>query len=81
METPIHTAATLFDQLGLDSSNEAINDFIREHQLEADVALEDAPFWKAWQVDFFQEVRTLDADWVEVVDELDASLHKKSMHV
>ena len=79
METPIHTAVSLFDQLGLDSRSESIDAFIQEHQLGADIALEEASFWKSWQVAFFREVRVQDADWVEVVDELDAALHKDSM--
>ena len=35
----------LFEQLGLDSSPEAIDEFIKTHQIGMDVPLHKAPFW------------------------------------
>lgn len=79
MHAPSYCLADLFDQLGLESSEDAINAFIRSHQLTADTRLENAPFWNPSQVEFFVEARNQDADWVELVDELDTFLHQSSM--
>src|SRR5690606_34186989 len=46
----------LFLQLGLDSSAEAIAEFIRTHQLPADVRITEAPFWSESQRQFRQEM-------------------------
>lgn len=45
MDAPIPTLETLFEQLGLDSTPEAIDAFIVAHSLPEDVKLIDAPFW------------------------------------
>ena len=49
MDAPIPTLETLFEQLGLDSSPEAIDAFIGAHTLDEDVKLIDAPFWTPQQ--------------------------------
>ena len=79
MEMPNHSLNHLFDQIGLPSTTSAIEEFIELHQLATRERLEDAPFWNASQLQFFQEARYQDAVWVELVDELDALLHKNSM--
>lgn len=79
METPIHSMSTLFDQLGLPSDSAAIEGFIEAHgPLPPDVALSDAPFWTSAQATFLREEIFEDADWAEVVDELNAQLHARS---
>ena len=80
MQLPTHCLADLFDQLGLDSCAQAIDEFVRNHQLSADTKLEDAPFWNVSQVQLFIEAREHDAMWVELVDELDVLLHANSMN-
>ena len=79
MNAAVFRMKSLFDQLGLESSDEAIIEFVKGHQLSNDMAMQDAPFWKPSHTQFFKEAREQDADWVELVDELDALLHKSSM--
>ncbi|WP_041522353.1 DUF2789 domain-containing protein [Gilvimarinus agarilyticus] len=75
MESPVHPLSALFDQLGLPSNPEAIEQFIASHRpMAADVKLADAPFWSDSQQRFLQQAISDDADWAEVVDELDALL-------
>lgn len=50
MQPPIHNLASLFKQLGLDTSNQAIEDFInRNKPLLDSVKLYKADFWNASQ--------------------------------
>lgn len=75
METPIHSIVSLFDQLGLDSTDEAIEDFInRNRPLPGNVELYKADFWKSSQASFLKQMIDEDADWAEIVDQLDAML-------
>jgi len=79
MEQFNHTIKDLFDQLGLESSADAIHSFINTHQLDRNTPIEKADFWKPHQAAFISEARSNDADWSEPVDDLDALLHKSSM--
>ncbi|WP_019672244.1 DUF2789 domain-containing protein [Psychrobacter lutiphocae] len=72
---PEYTMNELFAQLGLDSSDAAIDKFISEHQLGRDDNLKDAEFWTDSQRAFLQEEWKRDAVWVEVIDELNVRLH------
>ena len=75
MESPIHSLASLFDQLGLDSSDQAIENFIDDHRpLEGRIELHNADFWSVSQASFLKQEIDEDADWAEVVDQLDAQL-------
>lgn len=75
MESQIHPLSALFDQLGLDSSPDAIDTFISQHDsLPANVPLAKASFWTPSQAQFIEQSIASDADWAEVVDELDARL-------
>lgn len=74
MDTSQHTLHTLFDQLGLDSSEKAIQDFIRQHRIRDDKPLDQAEFWSEAQAQFIRESWQNDADWVDMVDHLDAQL-------
>ncbi|MFT7126757.1 MAG: hypothetical protein ACI9HX_000434 [Pseudoalteromonas tetraodonis] len=75
METPIHSIVSLFDQLGLKSSDEGIRNFAATNApLAAGVDLHKAPFWNASQASFLQQALEEDADWVEIVNQLDAML-------
>ncbi|PNK61289.1 DUF2789 domain-containing protein [Psychrobacter sp. FDAARGOS_221] len=75
---PEYTMNDLFAQLGLDSSDEAIEQFISEHKLGQDDNLVEADFWNDSQRAFLQEEWKLDAVWVEVIDELNARLHESA---
>ena len=77
MQAPFHPLSELFEQLGLDASEEAIEAFIeRHHPLPSEVALTDAPFWSENQQRFLRESLAEDADWAEAVDHLDARLRE-----
>ncbi len=78
MEASTHTLNNLFAQLGLPSDQLAIENFIKTHShLATDVLLSEAPFWTAAQASFLREEILNDADWAEVIDQLNASLHAK----
>lgn len=77
MEQPVHHFSELFEQLGLPSDTQAIERFIQQHSpLPEEMSLADAPCWNEGQADFLREAVETDADWAEVVDQLDASMHK-----
>ncbi len=77
MEPPIHNLASLFKQLGLDCTNEAIKGFInRNGPVPSNLVLHEAEFWSASQAFFLKEAIEEDADWAEIVDELNVLLRK-----
>ncbi len=77
METSIHSMTSLFDQLGLDSTDQAIERFIDDHQLlQGNVELHEADFWSTSQALFLKQKKYEDADWAEIVDQLDTQLRK-----
>lgn len=72
------TFELLFDQLGLASDEAAMEKFIQEHQLPAEVKLHCAEFWNAGQRDFLQSHWKKDDEWAIVIDELNQQLHLDS---
>ena len=75
MEQPIHQFSELFAQLGLPTDEAAIQQFIAAHTpLRTDIDLADAPFWTEAQAAFLREEKLEDADWAEVVDQLNLAL-------
>ncbi|GAB3093215.1 DUF2789 domain-containing protein [Aestuariicella hydrocarbonica] len=74
MDTSLHSMTTLFQQLGLPHQDSDIEGFIAQHRLEKSQALAEASFWNANQARFLKEALEDDADWAEVVDQLDARL-------
>ncbi|MBL8471475.1 MAG: DUF2789 domain-containing protein [Rhodocyclaceae bacterium] len=75
MESQLHTMTNLFAQLGLASDVESIDSFIETHSpLSREVLLEEASFWTSTQACFLREEILDDADWAEVIDELNARL-------
>ena len=75
MEKTIHTRTNLFAQLGLPNSNDKIAAFIKTHSpLPEAVKLADAPWWTPAQASFLREELAEDADWAEIVDQLNAAL-------
>ncbi|MFW7522974.1 DUF2789 domain-containing protein [Vibrio ostreicida] len=75
MEMHQHGLPDLFQQLGLDSSDENIKDFVNSHSsLVVGTVLHEAFFWSPSQAAFLREAIEEDADWAELVDQLDAML-------
>lgn len=76
MEPTMHTLSNLFAQLGLPSDDAAIESFIKSHRhLATSLWLSEAPFWTPAQSTFLCEEIMNDADWAEVIDQLNAMLH------
>lgn len=69
------TLELLFEQLGLDASEAAIDQFIADHQLDQNMPLHHAPFWTDAQRNFIISHWKKDDDWAIVVDNLNALLH------
>lgn len=74
MHTSTIAMPQLFEQLGLGSSNLAIARFIKHHHLPDDTKLQAATFWSKSQRQFINDSLQQDADWCEVIDQLDALL-------
>ncbi|HZV54992.1 MAG TPA: DUF2789 domain-containing protein [Rhodocyclaceae bacterium] len=75
MEAPFHSMDNLFAQLGLPADEVAIRRFIASHRpLPAGIQLFDASFWTPAQAAFLREQILVDADWAEVIDELNGEL-------
>ena len=75
MDQPIHQFSDLFAQLGLPNDEQAIQQFIITNSpLASDIELADAPFWTASQAAFLKEEKLEDADWAELVDQLNLAL-------
>ncbi|MES2546903.1 MAG: DUF2789 domain-containing protein [Pseudomonadota bacterium] len=76
MEPTMHTINNLFSQLGLPADDAAIESFIKSHRpLAGKQSLSQAPFWTPAQAAFLCEEIINDADWAEVIDQLNAMLH------
>lgn len=69
------TLKDLFGQLGLADDEAAINHFIETHKgLDSKTRLEDAPFWSFSQSSLLRGALQEDADWAEVIDQLNNRL-------
>jgi hypothetical protein len=76
MELTTPTLATLFDQLGLDSDQASIDEFVKAHgPLDRDTKVSEADFWTPAQAKLLKEGLLLDDDWAPIVDELNVLLH------
>ncbi|UTW11905.1 DUF2789 domain-containing protein [Marinobacterium rhizophilum] len=75
MDTSQHSMHNLFEQLGLPSTEQDVEQFIRIHRLfSQDIRLDQATFWTPVQAAFLREAVDEDSDWCEVVDELNTRL-------
>ncbi|USD42524.1 DUF2789 domain-containing protein [Vibrio sp. SCSIO 43135] len=75
MERYQHSIPELFKQLGLGHSAEEIADFINQHNgLVVGTSIHEAIFWSSSQAAFLKEAIDEDADWAEIVDQLDTML-------
>ncbi|MFQ3235836.1 MAG: hypothetical protein ACI9C4_001399 [Paraglaciecola sp.] len=71
MEKYHTTMSDLFEQLGLASSDEGIVNFISQHKgLRQGVHIEEADFWTRQQADFIKTALLEDAEWTELIDQL-----------
>ncbi|WP_062263838.1 DUF2789 family protein [Endozoicomonas arenosclerae] len=78
MEPAHHTMNDLFDQLGLPSSDKEIDLFIAKHQrIPHQTKIQHADFFSDSQQAFIQQAYHEDADWVVVIEHLDALLREK----
>lgn len=76
MERPAHSMSNLFCQLGQASDETAIDHFIAMHRpLAGTVRLHEATFWTPAQASFLRDAIIDDADWAEIVEELNSALH------
>ncbi|WP_338592413.1 DUF2789 domain-containing protein [Shewanella khirikhana] len=76
MDTTPVDLGHLFEQLGLDNTEQAINEFIASHQLAAADTIWQASFWSQAQAAFLKEALEADSNWSELVDLLDTQLRK-----
>lgn len=77
MQPSFHPMKELFEQLGLDASDAAIEAFIENHRpIPGDVPLAEADCWSESQKRFLCEALAEDADWAEAVDHLDVRLRE-----
>lgn len=75
MELHQHGMVELFQQLGLGSSDKEIKQFVLEHRQRRDaLLLHEASFWSDAQAAFLKQAIEEDADWAELVDQLDVML-------
>lgn len=69
------TLNDLFLQLGLNNLETDIDAFIETHKgLASSVKLEDASFWTAQQSEFIANALFEDAEWAELIDQLNNRL-------
>lgn len=77
MDLSNHSMSDLFSQLGLPNDEADIQAFVASHRpLPGDARLADAPFWSEAQARFLRDEVLEDADWAEVVDQLNLMLHE-----
>lgn len=75
MQEPIHSVNALFEQLGMPSSDQAIDQFIAAHRpIPQGVHIHEARFWTTSQANVLKQLKDEDADWAIFVDELDNRL-------
>jgi len=77
MQSPTHSLPSLFKQLGLKDDPVSIDQFIASHSpIRPKMHLANAFFWSKSQAQFLRDGILEDADWAEVVDQLDVLLRK-----
>lgn len=74
-----HRFTELFRQLGLPSDIESIQAFLAQHRpLDPAIRLENAAFWSHAQSALLRDELLRDADWAEVIDQLNLALRRSS---
>jgi len=78
MEGFVHNLNNLFAQLGQPNDDASIARFIETHSpLAEGIQLYEAAFWTPAQAGFLREAILEDADWAEVIDELNNDLRAR----
>ncbi|NKB33281.1 MAG: DUF2789 family protein [Pseudomonadales bacterium] len=68
---------TLFQQLGLSTKDQTIDDAISNFPtLDPNLAIYDAPFWDSSQAEFLKSAIQEDSIWSHAVEKLDCLLRK-----
>jgi hypothetical protein len=72
-----HTALSdLFAQLGLSSDPQSMSEFVQKNAgLPAEIKIENADIWTKQQSDFLRTALAEDAEWAELIDQLNSLLH------
>ena len=74
-EAAIYSIVSLFDQLGLESTQNNVNGFIANSgPLSANTALHQENFWNTSQASFIKLKLHADADWIQIVNRLGVML-------
>lgn len=77
MNQSYHRFTELFLQLGLPSDVDGIKHFLENHSpLDPSIRLENAPFWTQAQSTLLRDEILQDANWAEVIDQLNAALRR-----
>jgi hypothetical protein len=77
MQSPNHDLTALFEQLGLPADTASQELFVSQYgPLPEQIGLADAPFWNVAQAALLREQIIADADWAEVVDQLNLLLRR-----
>ena len=77
MNQSYHRFTELFLQLGLPSDVDGIKHFLENHSpLDPSIRLENAPFWTQAQSTLLRDEILQDADWAEVIYQLNAALRR-----
>lgn len=72
-----HRFSELFRQLGLPSDMASIQSFLAQHSpLDSTIRLENAAFWSKAQSALLRDEILQDADWAEVIDQLNLALRR-----
>lgn len=75
MEAQRHSLENLFEQLGIATTDNGIGAFIDKNTpIPSTIALHQASFWTPSQAAFLLQSKVDDADWSELVDQLDVML-------
>lgn len=74
----VYNLKTLFEQLGLPSEPDDIKSFIEQNPLSDVTKLHEADIWTPQQAAFLKDGIENDANWAEIIDELNLDLHKST---
>ena len=74
--TPMnHRFSALYAQLGLPDHPEEIRHFLWQHSpIDPALRLDEAPFWTPAQAQLLREELAANADWAQLVDQLNTAL-------
>lgn len=76
MDTTPQDLSHLFEQLGIDNSEDNIDKFIADNQIPNNVLISQANFWNESQKSFLKEAIDEDAQWSELIDHLDVLIRR-----